>query len=1426
VYLKGGTKVKGLGSLLGNSLALLYVARHGLKDTELFDLLVRIMEEDEWTKSTAGTEADAEMKIMKELSHHKTRLIDVFRQFDADGNNLLSHSEFRKGIEKLHLKSVSKDQIEMIINSLDKNHDGVIDFDEAMGRFEQHARDWSHGKHRINPDDNSSLESGSQISKKSVVAGLDMDFLNDSSVDVSKSQEKTLGSAVETALRKALINLGVIYAPANGILMLPLESEALREVVWWRYMKSMEGQLKWHAHLIQFFQELMPSLRRCEELPWHLRKCRRWTMLKDTLVDLRTFDIMYDNDDDIDYNANGALSGVWKEKIKLYRKNLSKELFNYWKNLIEGPLYVSDEDQEKGYKSQIEFASHSQQLLEELDTSSKLGLTDSQIRKERLRGQMAPFDIVDEYNKAVEIWHSGTSPNTIRLNKMIVMIAQFMAWFSKLINNCSEPPPFLRKTMKFEQLNDVGVDQEEILGLKKAKVSNGGEDDFGAEEKKEAPEQHIGKAPLVKFSPEKYNIGGKGMKKPDYYYFNRWLWIQFPWLSLGNAKKYSSQMLMIDNAGPTAPKPERKGSLISLDFDEEGLMGLDNQLSLDSKKSDVSKSKNQRFWDVKKVDPRADPKGNASNSRVNSMIAVEAGRVSAANRMFDRIDEENRVLGIAPRTKIKPSRMSIEPTEKPKDKSEESIPFAYSSVKSVKRGSRFPSVEKFHKKQIEEIESKRDFAEKKAIEILVSKEHRGKDHPKTLVEYVDAAQAEETPFSASNGGDMGYLPAHSMTFPATNDDALLAQAFAKAGKMREIFDKLKLESKVKAEKLENMQRSVNERERKDELVHKNMLAGEEIMSLLSEKLVHMDSTLKNAKYLGEFYVRIQEVLLSNPAKDKNHLDALEQQLNLARQQLADMLKRRNALRVEKNFIEKTEKPRIREEIEKIRENKEKKTREITKMRKEVARRKAEHDERRGLGKGNTLDSLFRSSTSKSELERAEVVEGGGSAQNSRPASSGAPVKLGFSALTPSKALQTSALGGLASLSSAMVQEADGYKSGLVVAAMERLEEATGTTDGDELVEKLKQSSRLGLKLKDDKKIVEHQAQVLKKELADLKEELDKLQFAGEDGAGEKEVTTDVRKLDEITNKKEMDCIQARKRVERTANLLHLVQTGIMHLKRITDETDEAYELPATKVHSHILDEEGINEHVKVLARTEDRLTGVIEALTLGSSKQLGDDRSLSIAQKQTEIAEAVHRANMKRLGEEKAKKYRPTSRGGALEEKTRPQPNTTQSLSSPTAIKIKVLSQLDQEYDNETESLLKKQDRKQDLDEAEIIAAADDDAGKEEIVKFINEALHTRESMREQRKAHVLSESKTGNHKDMGITMDTVLFQQEERLANAGPAALLTIKKGIHSPRSSIAVHDRDELKKHARKLQRAGEKEIAKEEAAKKRALELAMAG
>lgn len=55
-----------------------------------------------------------------------------------------------------------------------------------------------------------------------------------------------------------------------------------------RYVSSAST---WHLRLVRYFQAQAPSPRRCEELPWHLNKCYRWHLLKNTLVDLRTFEV-------------------------------------------------------------------------------------------------------------------------------------------------------------------------------------------------------------------------------------------------------------------------------------------------------------------------------------------------------------------------------------------------------------------------------------------------------------------------------------------------------------------------------------------------------------------------------------------------------------------------------------------------------------------------------------------------------------------------------------------------------------------------------------------------------------------------------------------------------------------------------------------------------------------------------------------------------------------------------------------------------------------------------------------------------------------------------------------------------------------------------------------------------------------------------
>jgi len=96
---------------------------------------------------------------------------------------------------------------------------------------------------------------------------------------------------------------------------LPSDSEPFRQVIYNNYiLKRGGGNMNyWHGLIIKHFQTEPNSLRKCEELPWHLKICRKWHALRDALVDLDSFDLMSKTD-------------------------LKSELIEYWALLTEGPL--------------------------------------------------------------------------------------------------------------------------------------------------------------------------------------------------------------------------------------------------------------------------------------------------------------------------------------------------------------------------------------------------------------------------------------------------------------------------------------------------------------------------------------------------------------------------------------------------------------------------------------------------------------------------------------------------------------------------------------------------------------------------------------------------------------------------------------------------------------------------------------------------------------------------------------------------------------------------------------------------------------------------------------------------------------------------------------------------------------------------------
>jgi len=258
-------------SLLGESLCLLFVARHGLHETELFDLLERVQQNADFSSATKGTAIPVKVKIVKLLAEKKNRLIDVFRSFDCDKSGELSYSEFYKGMEKLDINA-SREEVRLLIEEVDSNGDGEIDYQETLDHFERMARTYTHGKRRVS----------------AFVRNVSMG--SDSSSPLNDTQKENLLQTLKC------VGVSCLDSEKTGcVLNIPHGNTLLRDAIWSKYIGDAACEADSRNFVIDYFSKQQPSLRYCEELPWHLKKCKRWPELKEVLVGLPTLDIMFNS---------------------------------------------------------------------------------------------------------------------------------------------------------------------------------------------------------------------------------------------------------------------------------------------------------------------------------------------------------------------------------------------------------------------------------------------------------------------------------------------------------------------------------------------------------------------------------------------------------------------------------------------------------------------------------------------------------------------------------------------------------------------------------------------------------------------------------------------------------------------------------------------------------------------------------------------------------------------------------------------------------------------------------------------------------------------------------------------------------------------------------------------------------------------------
>ncbi|CAK4081264.1 unnamed protein product [Aphanomyces euteiches] len=230
----------------------------------------------------------------------------------------------------------------------------------------------------------------------------------------SRARAPAFSEETWTTLLSALRALGCLFL--QDIVLLPHCNDALRELIWWRYIGSLKAEETYHHWLVRFFISHSATFRRVEELPWHLASCKRWLALKDILVNLPMFQLFF--------------TATYKT-----------ELFSYWKMLTEG-VYVSGSATPPPPPSSQCFT----------ETQDNGGIVEPPA--------ITTFDLVREYNKSIEEWYHTARPATKQLLPMLQTMTKFIFEYS--VFSQSELPRFNHPALDLKALASSGfrfVDQ-------------------------------------------------------------------------------------------------------------------------------------------------------------------------------------------------------------------------------------------------------------------------------------------------------------------------------------------------------------------------------------------------------------------------------------------------------------------------------------------------------------------------------------------------------------------------------------------------------------------------------------------------------------------------------------------------------------------------------------------------------------------------------------------------------------------------------------------------------------------------------------------------------------------------------------------------------------------------------------------------------
>ena len=176
-------------------------------------------------------------------------------------------------------------------------------------------------------------------------------------------------------LLRAFKCLGIMHH--QSILVLPLCAEGLRDIIWWRYITSQKMEQQYHQYLVGYFTLQTTSFRKAEELPWHLQHCLKFSLLKDVLVDISMFRLLFTTD-------------------------FKAELFGYWQTLSEENAH--------DVSAMTSTSRYLQKKMRQQSTVEENPI------------KLSGYDVVKEYARGVDQWIAANHPPMSMLTSLLNLV--------------------------------------------------------------------------------------------------------------------------------------------------------------------------------------------------------------------------------------------------------------------------------------------------------------------------------------------------------------------------------------------------------------------------------------------------------------------------------------------------------------------------------------------------------------------------------------------------------------------------------------------------------------------------------------------------------------------------------------------------------------------------------------------------------------------------------------------------------------------------------------------------------------------------------------------------------------------------------------------------------------------------------------------